>query len=99
MSEIYGITLGMEAELYILGYRKELEEKKSTTVAILRCLFQARKIIAMRWQLRTPPVVRDWISAINETICKEKAAYIKRGYLKEYNRMWMPWVEKNGIPP
>lgn len=65
IDETYGVTLEWEARFCILGYRREVGERKSTTVAILRCLFQAREIIVMRWQSRTPQVVRDWIIVIN----------------------------------
>ena len=84
MSDTFGTSVEMEATLCVLGYRKVREKKKSTTVEILRCLFQARKLIAMRWQATTPPAVREWIRVINETICKERAVYIKRGNLKEF---------------
>lgn len=87
-----------EAIVCILGYRRERGEKKSFTVAIQRCLFQARKIITLRWQSKISPTVRDWISTINETLCIERAVYIKRGNLKEFGEMWRLWLEKMGVP-
>lgn len=99
IGQIYGITLEMEAGLCILRHRKEPGERKSITVAILRCLFQARKFIATRCQSRKPSAVRDWITVINETICKEKVVYTKRGNLREFERMWRSWLEKTGSPP
>lgn len=99
MRDIFGIALEMDAVLCILGYRKEWGERNSTTIAILRCLFQARKIIATRRQSRAPPTVRDWIGVMNETTCKERAVYTKRGNLKEFDKMWRLWLEKkNGSP-
>ena len=98
MGETFGVPLEAEATLCVLGYRREREEKKTTTVALLRCLFQARKLIMTRWQAITPPAIREWFGAVNETICKERAVYTKRGDLKEFEEMWRPWLEKMGAP-
>lgn len=89
----------MEPKLCVLGYREKFREGVSTTVAVLRCLFQARKLIAQRWQSRRPPSVSEWIHTINEVIWKEKVVYIKRGNLREFEKMWGPWLDKMGYPP
>lgn len=88
---IFGTSQGQEVKLCVLGYREKLGEGQSVTVAILRCLFQARKLIALKWQSRKPPAVSKWINTINETELKEKLTYIKRGNLREFEKMWRVW--------
>lgn len=98
MNKTYGTTLGMEAKLCVLGYREKSSEGVSTTIVVIRCLFQARKLIVQRWQLRRPPSVSEWTHTINEIIWKEKVVYTKRGNLREFEKMWRPWLDKMGYP-
>lgn len=50
---------------------------KRTTV--LRCLYQARKAITWKWINSKPPSVIDWLGMVNNTINREKLAYLKNG--------------------
>lgn len=96
LRDVFGIVLEKEAKECILGYRGIQGERKSTTLAILRGLFQARKTITLRWQSKEPPIVRDQIVILKETLCRERTEYIKRGNLKDFDKMWRPWLEKVG---
>lgn len=48
---------------------------------------------------KNPPTVCEWIHNVNEVTWKEKVVYIKRGNLKEFEKMWKPWLEEMGCPP
>lgn len=98
LRDIFGVLLEREAIVCILGYRWVQGERKSTTLVILRCLFQARKMIALRWQSKEPQTVKDWIATLIETLCRERIEYIKRGNFQEFDRMWSPWLEKVVCP-
>lgn len=98
LGSIFGAIVVKEAITCILGYRRALGERLSTTLAITRALFQARKMVTLRWQSKDPPSVKDWISTINDTLSRERVEYIKRGNLQEFESMWKPWLEKAGGP-
>lgn len=94
MGNIFGTTVANEPLACILGHRRVMGERLSTTLAVTRALFQARKLIALRWQVKEPPTVKDWISTMNETLGRERMEYIKRGNLQEFESMWKMWIEK-----
>lgn len=94
LGNIFGTTVANEPLACILGHRRVMGERLSTTLAVTRALFQARKLIALRWQVKEPPTVKDWISTMNETLGRERMVYIKRGNLQEFESMWKMWIEK-----
>lgn len=55
INKIFRSTLEPEAKACLLGSLEEDRVPPGTTVAVLRCLFQARKLIAQKWQAQTPP--------------------------------------------
>ena len=88
----------MNPRLCILGLGEEISRMTSTSKAVLRCLFQARKLIAQRWQAGNPPSVKEWVNVVTETIWKEKVVYTKRGNIREFGKMWNPWLEEMRYP-
>ena len=54
INKIYKTKLEMNPRLCILGLGEEISRMTSTSKAVLRCLFQARKLIAQRWQAGNP---------------------------------------------
>lgn len=56
INKIFGTKLEMDPRLCVLGYRRVPGGGKSTTVAVVRCLFRAQKLIAQRWQSESPPI-------------------------------------------
>ena len=59
-------------------------------------LFQARKLIAQRWQAVNPPTISEWTNAVTATVWKEKAVYAKRRNIKEFDQIWKPWLLRIG---
>ena len=66
--------------------------------SVLRCLFQARKLIAQRWQAHAPPSVENWVETINALIWCERVAFIKQGNYGRFRRVWGPWLREMGFP-
>ena len=58
----------------------------------------SQEINNVKRQAITPPTIREWIGAVNDTICKERAVYTKRGNLREFEEMWRPWLEEKDLP-
>ena len=81
----------MDPRTCILGIWEE-----STIKAAIRCLFQARKLIAQRWQAVNPPTISEWTNVVTATVWKEKAVYAKRGNIKEFDKIWKPWLLRIG---
>ena len=92
----YKTKLEMDPRTCILGLWEERNRAASTIKAILRCLFQATKLIAQRLQAENPSSVREWVNAVTETIWKEKVVYTKRRNIRVFDKIWNPWLEKMG---
>lgn len=84
----------MEADtrFCILGYKVWGPEEVAVKTAVLRCLYQARKLIMQRWQTILPPTVEEWVKIVNDIVWKERALYVRRGNLKKFEKMWNPWL-------
>ena len=65
---------------------------------VLRCLFQALKLIAQRWQAHAPPSVKNWAETINAMIWSERVTFIKQGNYKRFERVWGAWLREMGYP-
>lgn len=98
LNKVFSLKLKMDPKLCILGVGESIGKGKTKTKIVQRCLFQARKLIAQRWQARTPPLKDEWIKTVIETMWKEKAVYIKRRNLKEFKKLWRPWLVEMGYP-
>lgn len=96
INKIFKLSLKMHPKLCIMGVGERLGNIKNKVV--LRCLFQAKKLIAQRWQAEKPPSKEDWFKTVTETIWKEKVVYARRGNLKEFKKIWLPWLEEVGYP-
>lgn len=64
----------------------------SMQIAVTRCLFQGRKLIAGKWQDKNPPTVIEWVKAVKDTIEKEKYIYKKRGNYRKFVKIWKQWL-------
>lgn len=84
INKIFNLGLKMDPKLCILGVGVSLGRGNIKFKAVLRCLFQARKVIAQRWQAEKPPSKDDWFRTVSETVWKEKVVYARRGNIKEF---------------
>ena len=92
----FGITLELEARVCLLGCIEERMGQRDILEAAIRCLFQARKLIALKWQAQNPPTVEEWFNVMNSTIGKERGTWIRRGNLKKFKAIWEHWLGKVG---
>lgn len=88
----------MDPRLCILGLGEGIDGMPGVTKAVLRCLFQARKLIAQRWKAKKPSTVREWVSIVTEMIWREKTVYTRRRNIKDFKKVWGPWLERMGYP-
>lgn len=78
LNKVFSLELKMEPKLCILGVGEDMTTGTCKSTIVQRCLFQARKLIAQRWQARTPPQIDEWCKTVTKTMWKEKAVYIKK---------------------
>lgn len=64
INRTFGTTLETDARLCVLGYREWKGEGTSLITVVTRCLFQAQKMIAQRWQSVKPSTVVEWLKII-----------------------------------
>lgn len=55
----FGTSFEIDVRLCILGYRVWGVEEVTLKTAVLRCLYQARKLITQRWQSVSPPTAEE----------------------------------------
>lgn len=65
----------MDPRLCILGVGEGIDGGAEVTKVVLRCLFQARKLIAQRWQSVKPPSVKDWVDSYRNNMEGENSFY------------------------
>lgn len=75
INSVFGTSLDMEATTCLLGLMEENGMSGDTQTAIIRCLFQSRKLIAQKWQTKDPPTVVEWMKVVKDTIGKEIDIY------------------------
>lgn len=63
---------------------------------VLRCLFQARELIAQRWLVPDPPTNIEWVKIAKNTVTSENFVYKKRRFRK-FEKIWGPWVDTLGL--
>lgn len=71
-----------------MGLMEENEILRDTQTAIIRGLFQGKKLIARKWQTKDPLMVVVWVKEVREVIGKEKYIYKKRGNYKKFEKIW-----------
>ena len=81
INRVFGSSLDPVALTCLLGCMEDNQVPPGNLEAILRCLFQARKIIAQKWQAHAPPSVENWVATINLTISSERAFSTRQGNL------------------
>lgn len=67
--------------------------------AVARALFQACKLILRHWKATEPPVLKEWIAQMRESIRMEKYVFQHRGRPGKFERLWMPWLDTPGLSP
>lgn len=72
LEQVFEVSIEMEVMLCVLGWMEGVGKPGNTQLAVLRCLFQARRLIAQRWQSSTPPSSREWKQCMNKVILKER---------------------------
>ena len=80
----------------LLGSIEDTRVPQGSGEAILRCLFQARKTIAQKWQAQTPPSVVNWIASMKLTISNERVYFTRQGNYGKFVRIWGPWLRTTG---
>lgn len=91
------ISLAMEAKVCILGLTGENIGSNDIRIAVGRCLYQARKLIAQAWLSATPPTPEEWTEVMNKLVWMEKTTYIRRGSYGEFVKIWRPWLAWMGV--
>lgn len=64
INSVFGTSLDTESKVCLLGLIEEEGVLGSTQIAITRCLFQGRKLIAYKWQEKNPPSVAEWVKVV-----------------------------------
>lgn len=91
--------LKQEARVCILGLLGESVECNNKKIAIGRCLYQARKLIAQSWLSSMPPTIKDWLRTVDKLVWTEKTVYIRRSSYDKFTKIWNSWLEWSGIVP
>lgn len=97
IDQAFGAFTKLEAKHCLLGLVEGVGIPGGWQVAVMRCLFQARNLIARRWQSVLPLSSEEWLNSMNVIILKEKAVHIKQGALRKYEMFWKSWWEARGI--
>lgn len=90
---MFGASLGMEARTCLMGLMEKNGMLRDTQTAIIRCLFQRKKLIARKWHAKDPPTVVEWMNEVKDVIGKEKCIYGKRGNIKKFEKIWTLWLD------
>lgn len=90
---MFGTSLDIEDKTCVFGLIERKGFSGDMRTEKTRCLFQARKLIAQKWQAKVTPTVEEWMKVMKYTIWKEKCIYSKRGDNKKYERFWKLWLE------
>lgn len=75
----FKIKLKQEARVCILGLMGENMGCNNKKIAIARCLYQARKLIAQSWLSTTPPITEDWLRTVDKLVWTEKNSLYQEG--------------------
>lgn len=84
----FRVKLDLEPKTCVLGHIDEDLGDVSTIIAIARCLYQARKLIAKSWQSKTPPTPEEWVRIVNSLVWKEKTTYTRLGHYGKFVKIW-----------
>ena len=96
INEVFGISLNPVARICLLGCIEDIRVPQGSLEAILRCLFQARKTIAQKWQAQTPPSVENWLETMKLTISNERVYFTRQGNYGKFTNIWGPWQRAAG---
>ncbi|PIO12292.1 hypothetical protein AB205_0045360 [Aquarana catesbeiana] len=94
MNSVFGTSLDMEARTCLMSLMEKNGMLKDTQTAIIRCLFQGKKLIARKWQAKDPLTMAEWMKEVKDMIMKEKLWYGKIGSMKKYKSIWKLWLEQ-----
>lgn len=98
INKIFRTTLELAAKTCLLGNMEECRVPTGTTEVVLRCLFQARKLIAQKWQAQCPSAGEEWVETVNVTVWREKVVLTRCGSYKKFVTIWRPWLDGMGCP-
>ena len=90
INKTFKTKLEAESKICLLGSIEENRVPASSLEVVLRCLFQARKLIALRWQAQIPPTAKSWVETINTMIWSERVTLTRQGNYRKFVRMWKP---------
>lgn len=68
IGQVFEVSIDLETMLCVLGWIEGEGKLGDAQLAILRCLFQARKLIAQKWQSTISPSSREWEQGMNVVI-------------------------------
>lgn len=91
IDRVFRTSTELKPKRCLLGLEVGEGKLGNTQVAVMTCLFQARILIARRWQSVLPPSSEEWKNSMNGIIIKDKAIYIKQGAIWKYDLIWEPW--------
>lgn len=94
----FRIRLELEAKVCVLGLVKQNLGNGSIVIAVVRCLYQARKLIAQSWLSVVPPTPEDWVRTIDALVRTEKIIHTRRGSYRKYVKIWKLWLQGMNNP-
>lgn len=89
----FGIRLELEAKTCVLGLIRQNIGNGHRVTAVIRCLYQARKLIAQSWLSAAPPTSGDWVRTMNTLVRIERTTYTRRGSYKKFTKIWELWIQ------
>lgn len=84
----FGIRLEFEAKICVLGLIRQNIGNGYGVTAVVRCLYQARKLIAQSWLSVVPPTPEEWVRTIDALVRTERTTYTRRGSYRKYIKIW-----------
>lgn len=79
----------------MLGYMEFQGALSLIQIALLRCLYQARKLIAQKLMSSLPPTHTEWLRIVNNI--REKIAHVRKGYAGKFEKIWKLWNEASSL--
>lgn len=98
INKTFKSSLEPEAKTCLLGCLEEDRVLPGIIEVVLRCLFQARKLIAQKWQAQAPPTVESWTATINSMVWSERVLYIMQNNIRKFETMWGPGCREWDVP-
>ena len=99
LNRVYLTNIPVDPKPCLLGIIDDMSLDDNSRQAILRALFQARRLILRHWKAVDPPTLKEWITQMGDTIRMERYVYQHRGCSRKFEQVWAPWLDSPGLSP